>query len=234
MDEERIERLTLLFKALADPARLRILGAVAEGPLTGRELSERLRLSPPTISHHMARLVGADLVRATPDAQRRHYALNKAALRDAAQVAAGGSRPAASEAGTSSAPPATADDAARTKTLRAFFVDGRLKQMPAQRKKRVVVLQHLLERFSPGRDYPEREVNDLLRPAHPDVATLRRELVDYGFMTRTNGIYRVAMALPARGPTVAQEIGGDERAWLRRLVLNATDRIERESTPGNG
>ncbi|MDP9356578.1 MAG: DUF2087 domain-containing protein, partial [Chloroflexota bacterium] len=48
-----------------------------------------------------------------------------------------------------------------------------------------------LGRFEPGREYPEKEVNAILRSAHEDVATLRRDLVDFGFMVRANGIYRV-------------------------------------------
>ena len=219
MDDQRIGRLAEVFKALADPARLRILGAIAERPQTGRELSDRLGLTPPTISHHMARLVEAGLVRVTPDAQRRSYSLDLAVLRDLS--------------GAGAAPrdvPATGDtdgDRERAKVLRDFFAGERLKQIPAQRRKRVIVLQHLLTRFEPNRDYPEREVNDLLRPAHADVATLRRELVDYGYMTRSNGVYRVAAALPARGPTVAQEIVGDEASWLRDLVAGATTRALR-------
>jgi len=228
VDEQHIDRLATLFKALADPARLRILGAIAERPMTGRELNERLDLTPPTISHHMARLTAAGLVRATPDAQRRSYALDQAALRDFSRAFAGSGSAALPR--SSETTPASAEEAERAKTLRDFFVDGRLKQIPAQRKKRVVVLQHLLERFAPGRDYPEREVNDLLREAHEDVATLRRELVDYGFMTRRGGVYRVASALPPRGPTVGQEIVGDEHAWLRALVDGATARAI--GTPG--
>ncbi len=222
MDEQHIDRLATLFKALADPARLRILGAIAERPMTGRELSERLDLTPPTISHHMARLTAAGLVRATPDAQRHSYALDETALRDFSRAFAGSGSAVSPQGPTMAA--ATAEDAERAKTLRDFFVNGRLKQIPAQRKKRVVVLQHLLERFEPGRDYPEREVNDRLREVHDDVATLRRELVDYGFMTRGGAIYRVASALPPRGPTVGQEIVGDEHAWLRALVAGATAR----------
>ena len=224
MDEQRIERLAELFKTLADPARLRILGAIAERPLTGRELSERLRLTPPTISHHMARLVETGLVTATPEAQRRTYALNEATLRDLSRqvMAERGSVPAGDGAGAVSE--ASAEERERAKVLRDFFDGPRLKQLPAQRKKRVVVLQHLLTRFAPGRDYAEKEVNALLREAHEDVATLRRELVDYGFMNRQGGVYRVAAALPARGPTVAQEIVGDEHAWLRALVDGATSR----------
>lgn len=214
--QDPIERLAAVFQALADSTRLRILGAIAERPMTGRELSERMSLSPPTISHHMAKLTAANLVTATPDAQRRHYALNQTTLRQMAQSSnLGGDRSRAD---------LSPEERDRANTLR-HFVDGRrLKMIPAQRKKRVIVLQHLLGWFEPGRTYTEKEVNALLSEAHEDVATLRRELVDYGYMTRDAGIYRVASKLPVRGATVAQEISGDEHAWLRTLVAGATER----------
>ena len=63
----------------------------------------------------------------------------------------------------------------------------------------------------------------MLREAHDDVATLRRELVDYGFMVRDRGIYRIATELPARGSTVAQEVG-NEQTWFEELVAAATAR----------
>jgi hypothetical protein len=47
--------------------------------------------------------------------------------------------------------------------------------------------------------------------------------VDYGFMTRDKGIYRVASALPARGPTVRQEVGNEAR-WFADLVSASTER----------
>jgi hypothetical protein len=81
----------------------------------------------------------------------------------------------------------------------------------------------LLERFAPGRSYPESEVNELLREAHDDVATLRRELVDYGFMVRDRGNYRIATELPTRGSTVTQEVG-NEQSWFAELVAAATAR----------
>lgn len=222
MDEDRNERLTRLFKGLSDPARLRILGALAEAPRTGRELSERIGLTPPTISHHMARLVGAGLVRVDVVGDRRAYVLDNSVLRGLSRDADG--HDAFAPAGPTGTAAEGGDGEERAKVIRDFFVGDRLKQIPAQRKKRVSVLRHLLGRFAPARDYPEREVNDLLRLAHDDVATLRRELVDYGFMTRRAGVYRVAETLPARGPTVAQEIVGDEHAWLRDLVGRATAR----------
>ena len=209
MDESRLDPLSNLFKALADPARLRILGRLAERPHAGHELAEELALTPPTISHHMRKLVDAGLVDAAAEAQSRIYSLRTAAFRDLA-------RPDSLDV---EKVPATEDDA----VIRAFFDGPRLLRLPAARKKRVIVLRRLLELFEPQRDYPEREVNDLLRLAHEDVATLRRELVDYGFMVRDRGVYRVASELPDRGPTVRQEVG-DEAEWFPALVSAAMQR----------
>lgn len=219
MDDRQLRTLVSVFKALADPARLRILGAISERPLTGKELGERLRLTAPTVSHHMAKLAAADLIRVTPDGQRRFYTLNEGALRDLTRTISSSETEAVAHQDAIGDHAADDEEAReRAKVLRDFFDGARLKQIPAQRKKRVVVLQYLVQRFAPEREYPEREVNDLLRDAHADVATLRRELVDYGFLTREAGVYRVAGALPERSRQVAQEIIGDEQAWLNRLL----------------
>jgi hypothetical protein len=213
MNTERLEDLSLLFKALADPARLRILGLLAERAHAGHEIADRLSLTQPTISHHMRRLVAARLVDVAPEAQSRIYSLRTDAIRElsGSVLSDPGARPASEE---------------ENAVLRSFFDGPRLRQIPASRKKRVIVLRRLLERFSPDRSYPESEVNDLLREAHDDVATLRRELVDYGFMVRDRGIYRVATQLPTRGSTVAQEVG-NEQAWFEQLVAGATARAIR-------
>jgi hypothetical protein len=74
--------------------------------------------------------------------------------------------------------------------LRAFVrSDGSLSSIPAKRAKRLVVLDRISQVFDVGRQYPEREVNALLRAFHPDVAALRRYLVDEGFMTRSDSVY---------------------------------------------
>lgn len=208
MEADRLDRFATLFKALADPARLRILGYLAERPCAGHELAAQLSLTPPTISHHMRKLTDAGLVTATTEAQSRIYTLRTDELRLLASTAT-----AAVEQ----------EDGDEARTLRAFFDGDRLKQIPAQRKKRVVILRHLLTRFNPGQEYVEREVNDILKVANEDFATLRRELIDYGFMTRDKGIYRVATEPPVRGATVAQEVG-DETAWFEDLLAQATKR----------
>ncbi len=74
--------------------------------------------------------------------------------------------------------------------LRTFLTpDGALISIPAKHRKRLVTLAHLAQRFEPGRRYSEIEVNALLRPAHADVAALRRHLVEDGFLDRADGEY---------------------------------------------
>ncbi len=209
--------LAHLLKVIADETRLRVLGLLAERPRVGKELVEVLGLSAPTVSHHMRKLVDAGIVTATPDATLRRYSLNTELLLDLRRTPLATKEPRAEEA-------ASEADAYRQKVLRNFFDGERLRSIPAQRKQRVVVLQHLLKKFAPDRTYTEREVNDILRGAHDDVASLRREFVDYGFMTRERGIYQVARSTPERSRQVAQEITGDERRWLAEIIASAAGR----------
>ncbi|MGH1502857.1 MAG: DUF2087 domain-containing protein [Acidimicrobiales bacterium] len=75
------------------------------------------------------------------------------------------------------------------RVLRAAFRDGRLVHWPSKRDKRLVVLDHIAQRFEPGRRYTERQVNAELATLHDDTAMLRRWLVDEGFCDRADGEY---------------------------------------------
>ncbi len=80
------------------------------------------------------------------------------------------------------------DDAERV--LGHFLTaDGRLHTIPSRHAKLLVVLDHLAQRFEPGRVYAEPEVNDILNQVHPDHAALRRYLVENDFLTREEGQY---------------------------------------------
>jgi hypothetical protein len=83
-------------------------------------------------------------------------------------------------------------DALRDKdaVLRAFLAeDGSLRSVPTKVRKRLVVLDHLAQEFEPGERYAETDVNNRLRAFHPDVAALRRYLVEEGFLERENSVY---------------------------------------------
>jgi hypothetical protein len=75
------------------------------------------------------------------------------------------------------------------KVLRDFLVNGRLKEIPARPKKRLVVLKWLVDHFERGARYSEAEVNELIKRFHPDYATLRREFIINRLMQRENGVY---------------------------------------------
>jgi hypothetical protein len=85
--------------------------------------------------------------------------------------------------------------------LRAFIRHGRLASIPARERKKLVVYRHLVDRVFPDPEeaVQERDVNMRLALWHPDVATIRRAFVDYGFVTRVGMVYR--RAVPVRPPT---------------------------------
>jgi excisionase family DNA binding protein len=72
-----------------------------------------------------------------------------------------------------------------------FSPDGTLKAIPAQRKKRVAVLEAILRSFEPNRVYPEKEVNEIIRRFHSDFCTIRREFIMEKMMVRLDGKYKV-------------------------------------------
>jgi hypothetical protein len=78
----------------------------------------------------------------------------------------------------------------RDAVLRAFLApDGSLTAIPTRLRKRLVVLDLMAQHFEPGLKYSETQVNDVVRPFHPDVAALRRYLVEEGFLDRADGRY---------------------------------------------
>jgi DNA-binding transcriptional ArsR family regulator len=184
------ELLTAL-KALSDASRLRIVGLLAARPYAVEELSAALELSPGTVVHHMKRLRAAGLVDSRPTHPYVEYSLKIAALQGLGRKL-DELEHAGDEQGASLPGPDGEDlPAYDAKVLRAFLVDGRLTSIPSQEKKRQVILRFLLDRcFGEDRTYPEKEVNQRLALYHPDVASLRRYLVDTGLMARSAGHYR--------------------------------------------
>ncbi|WP_254780901.1 DUF2087 domain-containing protein [Modestobacter sp. DSM 44400] len=160
---------------LADPARLKVVAALALGAGTLEEVAEVSGLPIKDVALAARRLARAGLV------HRDGHAL--ALLTDRFAAAA---RSAAEQAPP---PERLSEDPAEDAVLSAFLREGRLVSVPAQHSKRRIVLDHLVRVFEPGVRYPEREVNALLRAWHPDVAALRRHLVDEGLLTRAAGVY---------------------------------------------
>ena len=70
------------FKAIADPARRQILHLLRRGEMTAGELAQHFDMTKPTMSHHFAVLVDADLISRRREGQTIWYALNTTVLQD--------------------------------------------------------------------------------------------------------------------------------------------------------
>ncbi len=160
---------------LADPTRLKVVSALALGAGTIEDVARVSGLPLKDVALAARRLARAGLVHRDGHALALHAELFGATARAAAEAAP--------------APVPLSEDPAENAVLTTFVRDGRLTSIPAQRSKRLVVLDHLVRVFEAGVRYPEREVNALLAVWHPDVAALRRYLVDEGLLTREAGVY---------------------------------------------
>ena len=184
--EENLNARAELFKALGHPARLLILNLIRMQPRHGEELAVILHLNPATISHHLSKLTGVGLLESHKDQYYQVYSLVGGLLGKTIDEVVD-----LPQEGLSAH---VEEDAYRKKVLKTFFRHGRLVSLPAQLKKKLVILDRIAGEFEPGRTYTEREVNQALLEFNEDVATLRRGLVDAGLMQREAGLYWRAVA----------------------------------------
>ena len=188
--ERDLEARAEFFKALGHPARLLILNLVQAKPRHGEELAAILGLNPATISHHLAKLAAVGLLESAKDQYYQTYSLVGDLLdKKVGEVVRLPQPELATE---------VEEDAYRAKVLRTFLKRGRLVSIPAQLKKRQVILEKLAREFEPGRAYSELEVNQVLLEFHEDVASLRRGLISMGLMKREQGTYRRVADDPSR------------------------------------
>ncbi|HYF92698.1 MAG TPA: metalloregulator ArsR/SmtB family transcription factor [Symbiobacteriaceae bacterium] len=183
-NEVKAEQMVAYFQALADVTRLKLIGLLAQGERSVDELVAALDVRQPTVSHHLSKLKALGLVKLRKEGQIHVYSLDEDYVHRLAKSVL-------SVEGLAQLAPAGTDATWEHKVLQAFFApDGRLKEIPAQRKKRDVILRKLVEEFERGRGYHETEMNEILRRFHDDVATLRREFIMTHLMERENNIYR--------------------------------------------
>lgn len=172
-----------LFKCLADKSRLQILKSLIQEEMYVERLSERLNLTPATISFHLKKLENAKAVKSRKDQYYTIYSINedifKMPIIDILK-----------ERSEELDMQAERDAQYRQKVIDSFFQYGKLKNIPSQRKKRRIVLEEMAKSFEAGREYTEREVNLIIADYHDDFCTLRREMVNEKILERKNMIYK--------------------------------------------
>ncbi|WP_030489822.1 DUF2087 domain-containing protein [Micromonospora chokoriensis] len=165
----------VLAGALADDGRRRIFAAIVLGATSATEVAERAGLPARVVLTGIRRLTDAGLVIDADGVLAADEASLRATARDSR--------------------PADAAEPAADPVLRTFLRAGVLVSLPAQPSRRRVLLVHIAEQsFEQGIRYPERAVDDALKPwcaaGGSDHATLRRYLIDERLLTREHGIYQ--------------------------------------------
>jgi DNA-binding transcriptional ArsR family regulator len=174
--------LLQFFKVLADETRLKLLGLLASREQSVEELAAQLQLKAPTVSHHLARLKETGLVEMRPEGNTHVYFLNAEALHSM-------SKGLLSSEKMASLVDDLEGDAWERKVLKDFFEGTRLKEIPASRKKRAVVLKWFATQFEPGVSYTEKQVNEIVQRHHEDASSIRREMIGEQLLQRAHGSY---------------------------------------------
>lgn len=180
MSQQDLHTLLQFFKALANESRLKLVGALAQQERSVEELASILALKEPTVSHHLSKLKELQLLHMRAEGNTHYYRLDLDALQTLQK---------ATLTATQLAPPIR-EDVWETKVLSSFVENDLIKEIPASRKKRRIILKWLVQKFESERRYSEQELNQIIKPIHVDTATLRRELVGYNMMQRDNSIYQ--------------------------------------------
>lgn len=196
----QLDQLVTFYKAMGDTTRIRILAILANGPLHGQALAGKLGVTPPTITHHMAKLREAALVYERRDKNTIYFYLHEANVKRLSQAIVnvldhakkGTEESLWEEEGKEAKEGGGKPVVESLQVLRTFYTaDGRLKQIPAQRKKKLIVFEHMVRGLEKGRKYTEAQINEYIRQFHEDYATIRREFVMNHYMYREDEIYEL-------------------------------------------
>jgi hypothetical protein len=181
----QLNRLVAFYKTMGDPTRIRIVFLLAKGPLHGQAIAGKLGLTPPTITHHLNKLREINLVYQRRDKNTVYFYLNESVLKQQSGVLA-------KLADKEEVKKMEEPNSENQKVIENFFTrDGKLKNIPAQRKKKLMVFEHLIKGLKMGKKYEEKELNEYIKQFHEDYATIRREFIINHYMYRENGIYEL-------------------------------------------
>ncbi|MEW6401854.1 MAG: DUF2087 domain-containing protein [Chloroflexota bacterium] len=174
MDQEN--KMLTFVKALSNTDRLCIIGVLSQGSANRDEIIKRLNLPLREVFNHLAFLEHVGVVGQKDgvyELQPDH--LEKLARSQLAEERKG------------YVPAPELDEESRRALKTYLNADGTIRQIPSSVVKAAefrILLDYLIQAFTPGVDYTEREVNTIIKRFHKDTAGLRRDLVDMGLLTR--------------------------------------------------
>jgi hypothetical protein len=191
--EETMNQRRLLldtFKALSDDTRLKLFGIVCQQETNAGDLASRIGVSESTVSHHMTKMREVNQVNLRAVCTERQYRANPVAIKRFKNLVTDIERQIAPEEAEESDDSwineLDVDDEAR-KVLRNYTDNGYITQLPRSQVKLLIILDWLATKFEREVKYTEREVNDIVLKHHEDYASIRRDLVDFGYLRRERG-----------------------------------------------
>lgn len=77
-------------------------------------------------------------------------------------------------------------DKEKLQTIKNYITkEGGLKNFPSKEKKKIIILEEIMKNFSKGKIYTEKDINKILKRIYEDNVTIRRYLIEYGFLDRS-------------------------------------------------
>lgn len=160
-------------KAMTDADRLRIIGVLARKRTKNTEIADQLSMPLRDVVDHLAFLEHVDVI----SLQDELYELNTEKIENLAREQLREKRP-------EYIPAPHLDEKSRKVLVSCLEPGGTIKRLPSQPAQLKVILNYMVQAFTPGVDYTEKEVNTIIRRFHVDVSGLRRDLVDAGLLDR--------------------------------------------------
>jgi hypothetical protein len=161
-------------KALSHADRLRVIGVLTQHPATIQDISGTLGMEFREVFQHLTMLEHGGIVRQ----EHETWSIDTQNVENLSRKQFAGQP---REAYT---PAPDLSDKPRKILANYLNPDGSLKQIPSQPAKLQVILDYIVEAFTPGVIYTEKEVNVIIRRFHLDTASLRRYLIDRGMLQR--------------------------------------------------
>lgn len=160
-------------KAMSDVDRLRIIGILAQGDTKRDDIANQLHIPVRDAFQHLSFLKYVGIVEETDGS----YTLNLKKLEEI-------SRNQLREEKKEYTPAPDLDEKSRKVLTACLEPDGTIRRLPSQASQLRIILEYLIQAFTPGWNYTEKEVNTIIRRFHVDVSGLRRDLVDAGLLAR--------------------------------------------------
>lgn len=168
----------MLFKALSDKSRLRILSNLTQGPMYVELLSERLNLSPSTVSFHLKKLELCGLVYPSKQQYYVLYTLNKTLLdQTLISLISTDERDAKSQN--------LREEAYKEEVIKMYFnpfCNGKLSAIPVQKERKQIILKEIASRFDSSITYTKSDIDSRLAFIFDDFEKLKLELIVNKFL----------------------------------------------------